>query len=200
VDPTSKASLLEAVNALVAADNAPQLYSDLLGIMDAATRFGARFTGEREILNPLLNLAMSNRDQFLRVVSLIESKRAAAGASPLSAPPDTTYDKTSYMREFMAQKRERERRAVEIENMMRGDRSPLKGRARLEFMQTQSARWKAQRDDMLAAAKQRAGSQGLKRAQEQDLIAQFWQRIDRELDELEQLARAELQPGARKAR
>ena len=190
MDENDKTSLLQAVNGLVKAENGPQLYADMLTILESAVRIGLEFTGDRKFLNPLLALASSNREQFLKVISLVEAKRAEAGLAPLSAPPEG-YNKTSYMREFMAQKRERERRAAEIENLMRGDRSPLKGRARLEFMTMQSARWKAQRDEMLASARQRQGKP-LGKAEEAELIKQFWARVDRELDGLEELARDEI--------
>lgn len=191
MDSEDRTSLLQAVNGLVRAENGPQLYADLLGVLDSAVRIGLAFTGDRAFLNPLLALASSNREQFLKIIGLIETKRAAAGLAPLSAPVESGYDKTRYMREFMAQKRERERRAAEIENMMRGDRSPLKGRPRLEFMATQSARWKAQRDELIAAARQRTGGK-LTRDEEQEIIKQFWARVDRELDGLEELAREEM--------
>ena len=187
---TDRESLLEAVNHLVEMEDASGLFSDLQALIPVARNLGARFSGARAVVNPLLDLALSNPEQFARVVELIGSKREAAGRSPLTGAVDDTFDKADYMREFMQQKRDRERRAVKIENMIRPENAQLKGRARLDFMQVQSARWNHQRTELLEKARA-ANSGRLSREVQNELLRGFWQRIDDELDGLEQLARAE---------
>lgn len=186
----SRESLLEAVTALVVADNGPELYRDVLALIPVSRTLNAQFSGERAVLNPLVSLGASNPEQFGRVIDLIESKRAIAGLTPLVKPADNSFDKSEYMRDFMQQKRDRERRAAEIENLMRPPHDQLRGRPRIDFMQRQSARWKEQRDDALERA--RANNNGrLSKPQQNELLSAFWAGIDRELDGLEELARAE---------
>lgn len=181
-------SLLHAVNILVEAKDAPALYSALMSLLPVARNLGARFGGDRVVLNPLVELALTNPEQFQRVLALIEKKREAAGLPPLAPPPDESFDKTDYMREFMQQKRERERRAVEIENMMRPEASILRGRARLDFMQMQSARWNTQREALLTQAREAQGGR-LPKEVTHEIITGFWARVDKELDDLEEAAK-----------
>ncbi|MFN9030133.1 MAG: hypothetical protein ACK54C_01885 [Betaproteobacteria bacterium] len=183
-------ALLDAVNRLIALPQASEVYSDVLALLPAAKSLQARFSGDREFLNPLLELGVADREKFDAVVSLIEAKRADAGLPPLAAPPDERFDKTAYMRDFMQQKRERERRAVEIENMMRSERNQLRGRARLDFMQAQANKWKKGRDKALEAERKQLQHR-LTLDEQKSVITAFWSTVDKELDGLEELARAE---------
>jgi hypothetical protein len=186
----SKEGLLYAVNRLIALPQASELYSDVVALLPAAKSLEARFSGDREYLNPLLDLAVADREKFDAVMTLVEVKRMEAGLPPLSTSPDQRFDKTAYMRDFMQQKRERERRAVEIENMMRSERNQLRGRARLDFMQAQANKWKKGRDKALDAERKRLGRR-LTWDEQAGVLQAFWSTIDGELDGLEELARAE---------
>jgi hypothetical protein len=186
----SRSSLLDAVNHMVASDAAPELFEAVTTILPNARAIQARFVGERAVLNPLVELAIADSAQFARVVALIEHKRQEAGLAPLREDAEPKYDKGDYMRDFMYQKRERERRAAEIENLMRPERDQLVGRSRLDFMQIQSAKWKAQRDAALEQARAASGSRLTREAMKQ-VIESFWARVDRDLNELEELAKAE---------
>lgn len=183
-------ALLDAVNRLIALPQASEVYSDVLALLPAAKSLQARFSGDREFLNPLLELGVADREKFDAVVSLIEAKRADTGLPPLAAPPDERFDKAAYMRDFMQQKRERERRAVETENMMRSERNQLRGRARLDFMQAQANKWKKGRDKALEAERKRL-QRRLTLDEQKSVITAFWSTVDKELDGLEELARAE---------
>lgn len=185
-----KEQLLGAVNALIQAEDAAPLYQDLIALLPAAKTLGARFSDHRAVLNPLLELAITDRERLDRVIELVERKRAEAELPPMVPEADDGFDKTEYMRDFMAQKRERERRAVDIENLLRSERDRLRGRARLDFMQSQSAKWKLARDTALQAARESEGKR-LARQQVRAVLDAFWATIDRELDGLEQLAREE---------
>ncbi len=182
-------SLLDAVNCLITNDDAVEFFNALTAILPNARAFDARFTGTRAVLNPLVDLAVSDSEKFASVLDLIETKRAASGKPRLQQNTQPGYDKTDYMRDFMQQKRDRERRAVEIENLMRKPTEQLSGRARLDFMQVQSGKWKAGRDAALAAAREHAGGKRLTKPQMQSVIAAFWAKVDKELDDLEELAR-----------
>lgn len=189
-------ALLEAVNRLVTDEGANHLYMILTEVIPMARRLGVRLHGDNAVLNPLVDLAVDHPTQYANVMNLVETKRSARGLPPLddARTKDDQFDKTDYMRDFMQQKRLRERKAAEIENMMRPDSAKLIGRTRLDYMQAQSNKWKKQRDELLAKARKEHGR--LTKEQMNALLKGFWQRIDDELEELEALARAELQKPA----
>lgn len=180
-------ALLHAVNVLVSMQDAETLFGELTALLPTAKKLGVRFTGDRAVVNPLLELALDNEEQFQSVIELIERKRAEAGLPPMQ-PPFGGFNKTAYQREFMQAKRERERRAAAIENMNRSERTQLRGRSRLDFMQAQAAKWKDRRDRLLEQARMKAGRR-LRRDEVDALLQAFWSTVDRELDELEQAAK-----------
>lgn len=182
--------LLEAVNELVGAEDARQKLDAIEAVLPAARRYGAALTGELETLNALVRLAVEAPEKYKRVLDLIDDKRKEAGLLPLRDPVPR-YDKVSYMREFMQQKRQRLRRAADIENLMRPEKDRLVGKSRIEFMDRQAAKWKEQRDRMIERARQAAGTERLSKEALDNLIRQFWANVDAELDALEDLAREE---------
>ena len=187
-------ALLAAVNKLVLDSSADNLYNILLEVIPVARRLGVRLSGPNAVLNPLVDLAVEHPEKYANVMQLIETKRTDQGIAPLdqTRTTDGQFDKSEYMREFMQQKRERERKAVEIENLMRGEHDKLVGRARLDYMQAQSNRWKKDRDALLAKARASAGA-GLSKDAMRTVLTGFWAKVDADLDELEKLARAESQ-------
>lgn len=193
MNPDDRAALMAAVNRLVAAPDAPQLYDALTDVIPVARRLGVRFTDEQAELNPLIDLACRHPDHYDNVMVLIETKRADAGLAPLDAKRNQVdkFDKTEYMAEFMQRKRVRERKVADVENMMRPPRDQLRGRARLDFMQMQSAKWKAELDERIAQTK--AETEGRLRKPQLDAIRRaYWDEVDRYLDELEQYASTEM--------
>lgn len=190
---TDRAALLTAVNKLVQDSSANHLYLKMLELIPVARRIGARFVGDDAELNPLIDLAVADADKYASVMQLVETKRAQQGMPALDAArtEDGHFDKVDYMRDFMQEKRLRERRAADIENMIRAPKDRLVGRARLDFMQMQSKKWKQQRDVALDAARAECSGK-LSRAQMSALLDKFWAKIDSDLDDLEELARAEM--------
>jgi hypothetical protein len=181
VDVEQRQALLEAVNLLIASPKAHQLYETVEGVAHLAARYPVRLANDADGVNALLDLRVKDQQAYERVIELIEGKRASLGYDPLRSAKEG-YNKTQYMREFMEQKRERERLAVEIENMLRGDKNKLVGMARLEFMRRQSARWKEQRDAFLERAKEKVKAPALSKDQMRAALAQFWQAVDEELE------------------
>jgi hypothetical protein len=180
-----KTLLLEAVNTLVRSDDAGRLFADFEAVARLPPDLPIKLSGDAAVLNPLLALRRQDRAKFDGVIELIESKREAAGAPPLRTPETPKgFDKVEYQRLFMDQKRHRERRAVLVENMRRPGRDKLIGNARLEFMRVQAAKWKEVRDAALNAARETAG-RTLAKAEVQEVLSAFWQKIDRELDDAE---------------
>ena len=190
-----KHALAGAVNALISHPDA----NTLLRYVNLVTKLPADvpvcLVGEAAVVDPLLQLARQDYPAFERVLQLADRKRRQADMPPLLRDK---FDGTTYQREVMLQQRARERRAVDIENLLRSEKDKLIGRARLDFMRVQASRWKELRDRMLNAERERFGG-SLPKDKMREVLADFWQHVDNELDELEELARKELlNPGRRK--
>jgi hypothetical protein len=186
-----KQELLEAVNELIVAPDAHDLFEALRDVIPLATRQPILLTGRSAAVNPILRLRVDNVEAYNKVMELVERRRAERGydaLQPAAEPPG--YDKTAYMREFMEQKRVRQRRAAEIENMLRPERDKLVGNHRLEFMRQQSLRWKEQLDAHMRKVKDASGG-SLTREMDRMHRGQFWAAVDRHLDEKYEAARRE---------
>jgi hypothetical protein len=181
-EPSPRELLQQAVNALILRPDALELFEAMDALLNLVPRVPVRLTGAPAVLNPLLDLKSTDPTAFSRVMDLAEAKRTALGKQPLRPPKATGYDKTEYMRAFMDQKRERQKRAAEIENLRRPEKDRLIGNARLEFMRVQSAKWKTQRDAALAKASQSSGGR-LSAEVREAVLAAFWAGVDKQLDD-----------------
>lgn len=184
-----KTAILSAVTALVEAPSAGEHLDAIETTARVAARFAVALTGPLEVYQPLVDLKRADPDAFERVLALVESKRAAAGRTPVRPAANDKFDKTEYMRNFMDQKRQRQRRAASIENMTRPERDALKGRARLDFMDAAAAKWKAELDARLDRARAAGGGARLDKDTMDRLRAQFWAWVDEQLDAAEERAR-----------
>ena len=192
-----KQAMLDAVNSLILGDQTEEFFSYLLTAVNAAARAPIRLTGAAAVLNPLVELRGSNPDGYNQVLGLIDRRRATIDRAPLATPRSEGYDKVGYMRAFMDQKRERQKRAVEIENLLRPEKDRLVGNARLEFMRLQSVRWKAARDRVLAETAEKMGGQVTQEVRRVTLDF-FWAAIDELLeDRLEEAKKARIDPAFR---
>lgn len=200
MDEQTKANLITAANLLIRSPNAHSLFQAMRDTAPLMARHSAlRLTGEAEALNPLALVKVSHPDVYDAVITLIERKRAEAGYDPLEVTPEDRFDKTAYMQQFMEQKRMRQRRAADIENAQRSERDKLVGRARLDFMQRQSAIWKAERDAFLMKAREAAAPRRLKREDVALALESFWKRVDERLDTLEDAVRSGKRSGVNSA-
>lgn len=192
MDSTAKASLVAAANLLIRSPQAHYLYGLTTSVAPLLARYPElRITGDADPLTELGRLKVNRPEMFDDVVDLVERRREDSGMEPLrSSQRDTEFNKTAYMQEFMEQKRLRQRRAADIENMMRLERDRLVGRTRLDFMQRQSEKWKAERDELMAKAKNAARPKRLTRDEITAVVRQFWAGVDARLDALEAVAKA----------
>lgn len=178
-----KRALLTGVNMLVTHNDASLLYESMTALARLPEHLLIGLIGEASELTPLVDLRRRDPERFESVMALIESKRREALLAPLQ-DPERGFDKVEYQRQFMDQKRQRERRAADLENAVRPERDRLIGNARLEFMRTQGQRWKKRRDEMMIAAREAAGGH-LTKEQQTQVLQSFWGSVDAELDELE---------------
>lgn len=188
MSPEQKAALAEAVEHLIDDAEAIPLFRQLTGVYDLARKgVPVRMVGRAAVLNPLLVLWLEDEPAAHRVIDLINRKRSEYDRPPIG---DQDFNRRSYMRELMAQKRERGRRLVELVNELRSEDDKLRGAARIEFERLHSTRWldvKKERENALREAEGRRLT-----ADEMDSIKdQLWAEVDAELDELEAFVRQE---------
>lgn len=117
---------------------------------------------------------------------------------PVSRQRATGFNKASYMERFMATKRERERRAVDLENLRReADQLPLlRGEQRQQFMREQARKWKEELEDDLRRRREGDPNGYLPFAYQQEIRDLFWRLVDEELSEQETAGRAPRPRGA----
>jgi hypothetical protein len=178
----NREDLLETVNFLVTDPSASRHYEALLAVLKVS-HLQIKFTGEMAGLNPLLDMYRDDPSALQRVIELVDDKRTKRGWEPLQKV-ENGFDRNQYQREFMHQKRNREKRIADIENMSRPEKDKLIGQARIEFIRRHSNTWKKRRDALLAAARKEHGGP-LSQDQMKRVLEQFWETIDQELDEAE---------------
>ncbi len=184
----SKAALLEALNTLIIDPDAKHLFASLMAVAQLKSVHPVYLAGEAAVLNPLVDAYRESPEWFDRQIAKVDDRRRALLKAPLVPPPDDGFDKSAYMREFMQTKRTRMRRAADIENMLRPARDRLVGRARLDFMDAAAAKWKAEMDRRVEAARQVADGGRLPKETLDTVRKQFWEYVDQQLDEAEQRA------------
>lgn len=186
MDKETKAALVAAANLLIRSPSARDHFAMLTAAAPLVARHPLlRFVGEAEPLNALAVVKIGEPETYVRVIELVESKRAEAQLPALAQEDEGGFNKSAYMQQFMEQKRLRQRRAADIENMQRSERDKLIGRSRLDFMQRQSELWKQERDALLAKARDAIKPHRMTKDQIQSVVNQFWEKVDRRLDELE---------------
>jgi hypothetical protein len=184
--------MLASVNALVNPETPRWMYDAVTVLGRTKAKYPLVAVGDLAVLNPLIDLFSADHASFERVMALVDKKRAEIGVAPIRTEEETGFDKRAYMRDFMEQKRVRQRRAATIENFARSANDALRGSARLEFMDAQSAKWKVELDKRLAVARDAAGTDRLAKPLLETLRAQFWTWVDTQLDEAERQSKLKL--------
>lgn len=121
------------------------------------------FRGKFEVLNELLIVGRQSQEAFENLIKLAEFKR--------------DHDKSSYQREYMAAKRQRDRKVIVLEEAMTGKKLNLE--ARRALLLKQYAVWNKERDALLKAIADRPW------AERNAAIREFWQRKEHEIDLLQ---------------
>lgn len=189
MDADAKAALAEAVNTLIADADAKTLYAQMQGVMEVAQRkIPVQLVGRPAILNPLIQLALDDEAAYERVMDLVDRKRQLSGLAPLQ---DMQLDRKAYMREFMAQRRERLRRLVELWNELRSENDKIRGATRLQFEQLHGARWKDEKDRREEEMRAELGRR-LTADERRGISAKLWEDVEEELVALQQFVRTEV--------
>jgi len=157
---------------------------------------GVRLTGDRSVLNPLLDSYEKNPVEFRSIVRMIIQARAQRDWSTrelkLLLVGETEEErlkwsalsiniKNEFTRKYVKNTRERLKRALNIENNKRAYDDRIRGTDRLVWEQKKWQEWTKQKEDYV-----RDGKEGrLSRAYIAERTAEFWDIIDDQLDKLE---------------
>ena len=164
--------LKEAVNFLIASRDYSALMREIYSICDNWNERRVYFGGDKECLNAIVQLAITDEDGFSRVRHLIDEKRKLL--------PEAK--RNDYQREFMRQLRARVAKAIKIECMAEGRKhfSPDEKREREQRLRRV---WADRKEKFLA-------EQGDLSWKERNEVAKiFWEGIDIELEEMQQSAK-----------
>jgi hypothetical protein len=134
------------------------------------------FKDEAEPLNELLVVGRQNRQAMENLIAVAEQKRGG---------------KTEYQREYMAAKRRRDRKVLQLEALLIGkDLSPQQKK---NVLDRQYAVWNKERDQMLDAHQDQSWTA------RNEMIRDFWQQKEEELEALTDEARDRAPPRRRRS-
>lgn len=125
------------------------------------------FKDEAEPLNELLIIGRQNAQALENLIEVAEFKRA---------------DRNDYQRQYMAAKRQRDRKVVEFEERVLGKK--LAPEAKIQVLQRQYATWNRERDAFIASLGEVSWNERNER------LKSFWERKEREIDALIEEAKA----------
>ena len=183
-----KAALADAVECLIEDPDSLEIFHGLNSTYELAKRgVPVRLVARGAGLNPLLTLRRDNEGTYANVLDLVNRKRQARGDNPLD---EGDINRRSYMRELMAQKRERGRRLVGLVNQLRSEEDKLQGTARMEFERLHASRWQAVRKEREDALRDRLNRR-LTSDEMTRIKDQLWAEVDMELDAFEEFVRVE---------
>lgn len=163
--------LKEAVNFLIASRDYAALVREIEAIRDNWEERRVYFGGDKECLNSMVQLAITDEDGYDRVRNLIDEKRKLV--------PEAK--RKDYQREFMRQLRNRVAKAIKIECMVEGRKhfSPDEKREREKRLRKA---WADRKNKYLAE------HGDLSWKERNDVAKVFWEGIDIELEEMYQSA------------
>lgn len=119
------------------------------------------FKGDAEVLNELLVIGRQSAQAMRNLIEIAEIKRGG---------------RNEYQKTYMAAKRQRDRKVLELEQLMTGRKLDTDGRTKV--LQRQYAVWNKERDQFLRTLGE------LSWAAKNEQVRQFWERKEREIDAL----------------
>lgn len=163
--------LKEAVNFLIATRDYIALVKEIESIRDNWEDRRVYFGGDKECLNTIVQLAITDEDGYNRVINLINEKRKLV--------PEAK--RNDYQREFMRQLRARVAKAIKIECIVEGRKhfSPDEKKVREQKLRKS---WADRKEQFFAE------HGDLSWKERNDLAKVFWESIDIELEQMLQEA------------
>lgn len=155
--------LTEAVNLLIASPQYAVLANEMTAIIENWDRKHVVYSGEFACLNSLVDVGVQNRAAFERLLSMVRERR--------QTQPHTR--RIDYQREIMRERRARVAKGLLIYEAAKGK---VSGEKRKQIAAALQKRWSEQRTAYLAARR------GLNWQDRNSASADFWAKIDQELD------------------
>jgi len=178
-----KEAIKAAVEALIHTTRYVEQKKYVLETVENWDKRQIRFAGEDEPLNALVDLGVESQEALANVLTLIERKRRLV----------PTARKIDYQRDYMRQRRLRLTKAVKLEEIVRGKR--LTKDERDAYKAATLAGWIKRREDVLAKNPEANWKQ------RNELVATFWEQVDRQLEtDLAEAQKVLDAPGHRKVR
>lgn len=183
-----KDELLAAVNDLILDPSPGRKVDALSAVINLRRLYPVKLTSDFHVLNPLVEIAVFEPEFYEKTKALIDAKRIEKGYEVLWPAKHEGFDKREYQRNLMAERRRLSGRASDIENLSRGKNDQLLGTLRLDFERRQLKTWGDRLDALLEKARQANGGK-LPRAESEKIRDAFWNTIEVELDEAEEIAK-----------
>lgn len=161
-----------AVNHLVAYPGSiDKILRHLRAVVAEWSETPRHYVNEDAILNALVAVGIQQPAALDRLIALVKAQRAAS-------PVDK---KTRYQKDLMRDLRQRKARAVELYEL--NSLRKLRGNDRSDYIKQVEERWRAEKEEFLASKGE------LSWAGKNAAIAEFWRRIDENLEKNLELAR-----------
>jgi hypothetical protein len=158
-----KQAVVAAVNQLIYAPNYASLINEMTRIIESWAAHPMVYGGKLAYLNVLIDVGLLDRAAFERLIKLIEDQRKLVPA----------VKRVDYQRNLMAERRGRERKALELHELNYG---PIRGARRMQFLSDLRDRW-AQARAAFIRARGELDWKGRNAA-----ANEFWEEIDRNLE------------------
>lgn len=160
----SRQRVVEAVNYLIEAPNYTSLINEITKIVETWDTHPMVYGGKLECLNAMIDVGLESRTAFESLIELIEGRRKLIPQAR----------RVDYQRDLMRERRAREAKAVELQELVKG--VTLKGKPKSQYLAELRGRWRKARDEFIAAKGE------LSWKQRNDAANEFWDTIDRQLD------------------
>ncbi len=164
--------LTAAINYLVVAPAYSRLINEMTQIIENWDEHPMAYAGELAMLTELLDVGLTNRDAFEKLLKLIEDKRKLV--------PQTR--RTDYQKNLMRARRARIAKAVELAELT-GRQGKMDASQRKQHEKEVLERWNKAKDEFIAK-RGKLDWKGRNAA-----AGDFWEMIDRQLDQNLETAR-----------
>ncbi len=155
--------VVTAVNYLIDTPDYSALAQEMTSTLENWRTRPLQYAGKLACLNAMLDVGLSNRDAFEKLLHLVEAKRME----------NPRVNKRDYQRNLMRERRKRMAKALLLHEARSG---PLKGETRTAMMAAIRHRWDKAKAEHLTAREIGSAAERL------EAIREFWATVDRQLD------------------
>lgn len=160
----------KAVNYLISVRNPTKLIDEMVGILGHWTEHPMAYTGDAACLNALLDVGLADRVAFDKLLHLVADKRATM--------PEAR--KRDYQRLLMRERRARVQKAIHLYELRYGK---MTRQRRAAYAEGLFERWRGRKETFLAERAKQTPKGKLGWVEKNAATQDFWEMIDRQLDE-----------------